>query len=196
MNPQSEVRFALGLELRSGNAAATKTIVGYAAVFNSPSEELRLASGRAFREIVRPGAFTESLRSRHDVVARFDHAGLLGRVSNGTLRLIEDTRGLRYEIDLPNTQAARDLVELVRRGDVFGSSFEFRVRPGGDVWSQGGPALTRELRNVELLEISPVVRPAYPATDVALRSLDAWQASPLNTYRTRLELAERSLKSR
>lgn len=169
-------------------------IVGYAAVFNSPSEELTFKDGRRFREIVRPSAFTESLRTKADVLARFEHGELLARVSNGTLRLTEDSRGLRYEIDPANTTAGRDAVELIRRRDVPYSSFAFSVLPGGDTWRREGSVMIRELRSIVLLDVSPVAKPAYTVTDVALRSFEQWSRGSYsfrNLRRARLALAER-----
>jgi Escherichia/Staphylococcus phage prohead protease len=180
---------AAGVEIRSGKPR----IVGYAAVFNSPSEEMSLKKGdqsRRFREIIRPGAFAESLRSRADVLARFEHEGILGRVANGTLRRSEDSRGLRYEIDPPDTQLGRDATELIRRRDVAFSSFAFNVRTGGDSWRQDGKWMVREIRSVVLIDVTPTSRPAYPQTEVALRSFDEWQRTR-GLADMRLELAER-----
>ena len=166
-------------------------IVGYAAVFNTLSNEMQLRPEQRFKEVIRPGAFSESLASGYDVVAKFDHGPILGRQSNGTLRLFEDERGLRYEIDPADTTAGRDAVTLIDRKDVRGSSFEFRVEAGGDVWRREGATLVRELRTVQLRDVSPVIRPAYPATDVALRSLDAWAETDsqiVPDYRVRLAM--------
>jgi HK97 family phage prohead protease len=171
-------------------------IVGYAAVFNSPSEEMPVRkyepNGQKFREVIRPGAFAESLVGQRDIFANFMHDNLLilGSTQNRTLRLTEDNRGLRYEIDPPNTQAGRDAVELIRRRDVAFSSFGFMVRAGGDSWRRDGSTLVRELRTVTLIDISPVTRGAYPATDVALRSFEEWERSR-GVMAMRLELAER-----
>lgn len=164
-------------------AVEGKKIVGYAAIFNSRSEAMPIGKDgkRTFREFIRPGAFAESLRSKADVMARFEHdslRGFLGRVSNGTLRLTEDHRGLRYEIDPPDTSAARDVVELIRRGDVRHSSFAFTIRAGGESWQQDvldRNGMIRELRSVALIDVAPVTVPAYPATEAALRSFEAWQ---------------------
>jgi HK97 family phage prohead protease len=174
---QEEKRFlpgddAAAIEQRDGEAPK---IVGYAAVFNTLSNEMRMPdqSGRTFREVIRPGAFAEALASGDDVLARFEHIEILGRTGNGTLRLTEDERGLRYEIDPPNTTAGRDVVELIKRKDLRGSSFVMKVRqPGGDAWRREGQTLVREIRSVRLVDVAPVSTPAYPATDVALRSLD------------------------
>ena len=71
---------------------------------------------------------------------------VLGRRSAGTLRLAEDARGLAFEIDLPDTTAARDLAVSVARGDIKGASFAFTVPPGGDSWATHGDTVMRELR--------------------------------------------------
>jgi HK97 family phage prohead protease len=169
MTEERRYTAAATLELRAGGK-----IAGYAAVFNTLSNELPLPGGRkSFREIIRPGAFAAALASGDDVLARFEHSELLGRTGNGTLRLYEDSRGLRYEIDPPNTSAGRDVLELIRRRDVAASSFAMIVNPGGDAWRREGSTLIREIRSVRLIDVSPVARPAYPETDAALRSLEA-----------------------
>lgn len=174
-------------------------LVGYAAIFNSLSEEMRMKDGRKFREVIRPGAFAESLAEARDILALGEHKTILGRTGNGTLRVVEDQRGLRYEIDVPNTTYGRDLVESVRRGDIPGSSFGFETRSGGDSWRREGNTLVRELRSVIVYDVGPTAMPAYKSTDVALRSLEAWQEEspdatiPLSRrLDMRLKLAERS----
>lgn len=183
------------IETRSG----APKIVGYAAVFNSPSEELPVSkdqpNGRKFREIIRPGAFAESLRGSRNIFANFQHdkTAILGSTHAGTLRLTEDSRGLRYEIDPPNTQAGKDTVELIRRGDVRMSSFGFMVRGrDGQSMRREGDQLLRELRSLELLDVSPVAVGAYGATSADLRSLDAWLQLESGDARMsmRLQLAE------
>ena len=72
---------------------------------------------------------------------------------------------------MPDTQAARDLKELMRRGVVDSMSFGFSVPRGGDSWSEDGN--TRELREVTLHEVSVVTGfPAYEATSAAVRSIE------------------------
>ena len=141
---------------------AGRRIEGYAAVFNS---EARM--GR-FVETIAPGAFTSALAG--DVLALLDHdpSKVLGRTRSGTLRLTEDSRGLAFSLDLPDTQAGRDVLILAERKDLGGMSFGFTVPKGGDSW-QGE---RRTLRTVSLMEVSVVAAwPAYPDTEIALRSL-------------------------
>jgi HK97 family phage prohead protease len=192
---QIERRFMPGGDALSvSDRGSKRTITGYAAVFDSLSKPMKLPDGRTFREVVRPGAFAESLRSRDDVLARFEHDALLGRTSNGTLRLYEDARGLHFEIDPPDTRAGRDLVALIKRRDITASSFAFNVRPGGDTWRRDGGQVIRELRSVTLLDVSPVAKPAYSETEAALRSLAAatLNDSTRSRAKMRLALAERA----
>jgi hypothetical protein len=144
----------------------SRTIAGYAAVFNSETD-----IGGMFREQIAPGAFKPSLSA--DVRALFDHdtAHVLGRTKAGTLRLREDDHGLAVEIDLPDTQTGRDLRESMARGDIDGMSFGFRVTK--QEWDESGETPLRTIREVELFEVSVVTFPAYADTEVALRSLDA-----------------------
>ena len=86
----------------------------------------------------------------------------LGRLSRGTLTIEVDDHGLAYDIDLPDTTVGRDVRESVRRGDIQGSSFGFRVRENkikGDV---------ELLTDIDLIEVSPVTFPAYSDTQVVV----------------------------
>lgn len=146
------------------------TLVGYAAVFNELSVDLG-----GFREMIRPGTFSGSLARQPDVRAVVEHGGgleMLGRTTNGTLRLAEDEVGLRVEIDTPDTQAGRDTLALVRRGDLSQMSFAFRVFPDGDKWTTTDSYALRELLAVDLHDgdVSVVAYPAYPATSVEARA--------------------------
>ena len=124
-----------------------------------------------FVEVIRPGAFTRTLAaaSAGNIRAVFEHDGksLLGRLGSGTLRLTEDSEGLAFELDLPDTTLGRDLAELVKRGDVAGCSFGFL--PVRDTWAEGAKPV-RELRDVDLFEITITANPAYDATSVQVRS--------------------------
>ena len=157
-----------GAEIRlSAGADGAKTINGTAAVFNAEAEIMP-----GFREIVRPGAFTRTLKTA-DVRALLNHDPnfVLGRNKAGTLKLWEDEKGLRYAIEPPDTSFANDLLVSIGRGDVTQSSFGFRVVK--DRWTEDVAAKTilRELLEVKLFDVSPVTFPAYAQTDVYVRSL-------------------------
>ena len=163
----------VAIELRAGGDAKSPRLVGHAAVFNSPSQDLG-----GFTEIIKPGAFARSLASAsHDQLALVQHMPqlVLGRRSAGTLRLSEDQRGLAFEIDVPETSAARDLLVSVQRGDIRGASFAFSTPKNGDRWEVRGGEVVRELLDVNLHEVTITAQPAYVDTSVALRSLEKFQ---------------------
>lgn len=146
------------------------TLSGYAALFNSWSEDLG-----GFREQIAPGAFRRSLKSRNDVKLLWNHetGEVLGSTRAGTLQLGEDERGLRVTAVLPNTQRGRDASVLIQRGDVTGFSFGFSIpERGGDSWNQEGTE--RTLKSVRLFEVSLTPFPAYTQTNgtAAVRGLD------------------------
>lgn len=158
-------RYPDGLELRAAAEfrAAGRRLEGHAAVFDSP------APIGSFVETVKRGAFRSSLAAPgKDVLALVDHepSRLLARTSSGTLRLSEDSKGLAFDLDLPETQLGRDVLALAQRGDLGGCSFGFRVTD--EAWPA---ADRRELRSVDLVEISIVhAWPAYAQTSVQARS--------------------------
>ncbi len=157
-----------------------RRLEGYAAKFGS---EARIGS---FSESVAPGAFKASLSG--DVLALLDHspANVLGRTRSGTLRLSEDSHGLAFSLDLPDTQAGRDVLTLAKRGDLGGMSFGFTIPKGGERW-QGEH---RTLHTVRLREISVVSAwPAYPETELALRAMANQEAARAARQR-RLTMAE------
>jgi uncharacterized protein len=175
-----------GIEIRAGGDAKQPRLVGYAAVFDAPSQDLG-----GFIEIVKPGAFGRTLRSTTaDPLALVQHKPdlVLGRRSAGTLRLHEDHKGLAFEIDVPNTTAARDLMVSVDRGDIKGASFAFVVPAGGDKWLMRSDHAVRELYDVSLHEITITANPAYLDTTVARRSLEKFTTGPrLRSLRRFLE---------
>jgi HK97 family phage prohead protease len=143
----------------------SRKLTGYAAVFNSLSEDLG-----GFREMVMPGTFSRAIETAADVRALWNHDPnhVLGRTKSGTLKLAEDEVGLRIEIDPPAAQWADDLVQSVRRGDVDQMSFAFSMV--AETWNKDEHGPIRELRDVELYDVSPVTYPAYAATAVAVRT--------------------------
>lgn len=133
------------------------SFTGYAAMFNSPSEDLG-----GFREFVAQGAFKRSLESRNRMMLLWNHDSSqpLASTRNGSLKLTEDTNGLFVEATLPNTQLGRDVAELIRTGTIDAMSFGFQVKK--DSWSPDGR--TRTLQDVSLHEVSLVSYPAYEGT--------------------------------
>jgi uncharacterized protein len=160
---------ALPVAVQSRAGGGGQRIVGYAAVFYNPSDpgtEYRLMDDVVER--IMPGAFARALRE-DDVRGLFNHDGLpLGRTGAGTMRLSVDAKGLRYEIDPPDTTAARDLLASLARGDVTGSSFSFLPRATTTRRDNGSYILERN--DVRLFDVGPVTFPAYPSSMAGLRS--------------------------
>jgi len=164
-NTEIERRF-LASELRANAEITGWTLTGYAAVFDSRSEDLG-----GFTEVIKRGAFRNR---KSDVLALFNHSNdyVLGRESSGTLKVEEDNHGLKVTILLPDTTTAKDLYTSVSRGDIRSMSFAFTVNTGGETWSKDSKGKTvRTLTDVELFDVSIVTVPAYPSTSVNARQL-------------------------
>jgi len=182
--PKHEERVnVIDLEVRETGDGMT--FEGYAAVFNAESEDLG-----GFREFIAPGAFKRSLQSRNEVKLLWNHdAGEpLASVRGGTLKLIEDARGLKVEARLANTSRGRDVAELIRSKTVDSMSFGFSVIK--DTWNNDGNV--RTLNAVRLFEISLVSFPAYQATagTVSVRSAQTIDADQLADALFKLESGE------
>lgn len=140
-------------------------ITGLAAVFDKLSEDLG-----GFREKIRKGAFAKSIKDG-DIRALFNHDPnfILGRTVAGTLELSEVEEGLAVSIDVPDTTVAKDLMTSMKRGDITQMSFGFETIK--DAWTEFKGKSIRELLEVKLFDVSPVVFPAYPQTSAQARSL-------------------------
>lgn len=173
-----EVRTAPKASLRA--LKGTFQINGIAAAYNTRSSNLG-----GFREVIAPGAFTNSLRNNADVKCLFNHDPntILGRTKSGTLTLADSPEGLRFTCQLdPTNSEHKNIYASISRGDVDSCSFAFVVPEGGDDWQDNactddnGRAIPlRTLRNVDLRDCSAVVHPAYPqGTSVDARGKNAW----------------------
>jgi HK97 family phage prohead protease len=155
---KTEKRF-FTIETRVKKKGKRNVVEGHAAVYGKLSEDLG-----GFREMIQPGAFDSVLGN--DVRAFFNHDPnfLLARTSSGTLRLSTDKKGLKYEFDVPDTTAGRDLLVSMKRGDITQSSFAFQVET--DSWKDTSKGEIRTIEKVSrLFDVSPVSIPAYPDTN-------------------------------
>jgi len=167
-------------------ADGKQVLCGYAAVFYDAARdgtEYQLYDDMVER--IGRGAFDRALSERHDAAGLFNHDPnkLLGRVSSGTMKLSVDDFGLRYEIELPDTELGREMATLTTRGDIKGSSFAFSVR--AQTFTEADKLTVRTIDDVDLFDASPVTYPAYTATTADLRAAnqadaraaaDAWKA--------------------
>jgi len=151
------------------DAGKLPVIRGYASVFYDGTERTEYRLGEC-RERVMPGAFDDAIKGK-DVRGLFNHDknAVLGRRGAGTLQLSVDERGLHYSIDPPPTTTAADVVELVRRGDVTGSSMSFTVEHRGESWSDDG-RIRSILQVGMLLDVGPVTFPAYDGATAIVRA--------------------------
>lgn len=190
----------LSVEERADGA---KAIVGYGAVYYDGSERTEFELWPGMIERIMPGTFDRALRAADDVRGLFNHDPnqVLGRTGSRTLKLVSDTRGLRYEISPPDTATGRDVMELVRRGDVSGSSFSFAVPPDGQRMKlekrAGVTVKVREIINVDpLYDVGPVTFPAYEATAAGVRQQrDALEAAFREEFDADLDYRRRRLRA-
>jgi HK97 family phage prohead protease len=156
---------SINFELRA--KPESRTIFGTATVFNSSYD-----MGWYDEEMS-----SESLNEADmkDVVALFNHDMnmVLARTSSGTLKLNVTGNAMEYEFEAPNTTLGNDLLEMVKRGDVYQSSFAFTVE-AEDWQERSGMKPKRVIRSIKkVYDVSPVTYPANPDTMVAKRGYDA-----------------------
>lgn len=170
---QIERRFVACAEVRAV-LEPERIISGLAATYydGTPTTEYELWPDAIER--IMPGAFTQALSREADIRALFNHepSAMLGRTIAGSLQLEDSPKGLLYHIKAPETQLGRDLLTLIGRGDINGSSFSFTVKR--ENWRTEGDKQIREIQDVELYDVGPVTFPAYPDTTVAVRSHEVW----------------------
>jgi HK97 family phage prohead protease len=144
----------------------SRTIVGTATVFNSAYDM------GWYDEEMSPEVFASA--DMNDVVALFNHDAnmVLARTKSGTLKLNLTGNALEYSFEAPNTTLGNDLLEMVKRGDVYQSSFAFSVEK--EDWEEkGGGKPKRIIRSIKkVYDVSPVTYPANPDTMVAKRSYE------------------------
>jgi len=187
---KDEKRFVAFTNLEARQEGEGNKLIGYASVFDSPSEPM------PFVEFVRRGAFAKTLNDGADVRLLIDHEGVpLARTKSGTLMLEEDDRGLRVEatLDPANPDAAR-VISAMKRGDISQMSFAFRTIK--DSWNTDRSV--RELKEVQLYDVSVVTFPAYEETVAEIRSGQAAQEVAIitSTAPVRLRSAQIALARR
>lgn len=133
-----------------------RTLAGVAIKFDTPSPDGRLP----FIETFRPG----SVNTNRNIRALYNHNedALLGTTDAGTMRIYKTDKEIRYEVDLPNTTAGNDTLELAKRGDLKGASIGFI--PKTDHIEVIGDTIFRDHEESDLHEISFVADPAHETT--------------------------------
>ena len=156
------------VEFRATPSADGVTLEGYAAVFDQPAE-IDDWQGR-FVETFRQGAFSKTIRD-HKPVLMFNHGQhpTIGDLPIGVIdTLREDGHGLHVKAKLNESWLVDPVREAIKNGSITGMSVRMSVTR--DKWGKEGNVRTRSVDEVKLLELGPVVFPAYEGTSVSARS--------------------------
>lgn len=178
------IRMQGNFELRATDGDEGRTLVGYAATFNSDTT-INSWEGE-FVERIAPGAFKRSIKNNGNQIKVLFNHGMdpsIGDKPLGRASVIkEDGTGLYVEVPLARTSYNEDLIALLDAQALDGMSFRFSVVK--DTWEEptrkGGLPI-RTLNEVRLYEFGPVTFPAYQATTAGVRSreaFDAWRSLP------------------
>ena len=145
-----------------------KVVEGYASTFNDPYV-LWDDKWVTYREQISPKAFDET--DMKDVIMQYDHHGrVFARITNGTLSVQPDERGLHIEADLGGTELGRQLYEEIRGGYTDKMSFGFTVNKDEELRTEdedGHVDILRTITGIEkLYDVSAVSIPANPSTSI------------------------------
>ena len=160
------IKRSFEITYRSKKDNNKKIIQGYAVVFDSWTD---ISSwGEIWKECIRKGAFTQSLKE-NSILALYNHDfnNVLAR-KDVNMKLVEDDKGLYFEIELPDTTQGNDLYELIDKGIVNQCSFSGYVRK--NLWSEdNGGNVLREILEIDLIEITITPIPAYEVTEAEVK---------------------------
>ena len=160
-------------EQKEGEEGESRTITGRAIVFNSESELLD-EYGMRFREIILPEAVTEEWLTTQDVKMNMLHDRQLTvarcNKGEGSLRLEVDDQGVTFEFEAPKCDIGDRCLEMVRRGDYSGCSFEF-YPDQYEVEEREDEVLIKHSKFAGLVGLTIGLDPAYTTTYVNAREL-------------------------
>ena len=149
-----------------------RLVEGYSIVFNQKSRVLYDKTQRkSFIEIIDPRAVTKSFLDQQDIKMVYNHStdALMARsiYGIGSMAYSVDEYGVKYSFEMPNTTVGNDVLELIRRGDVFGCSFAFTyAKDGVRDEKVDGQNLRTVIKMDSIHDFSIVVDPAYLGTYV------------------------------
>lgn len=182
-----EMYFKTDFEVRKQTEDGKRYIEGYFIRFNETTELTR-----GMYEKVLPEAVEKSIKN-NDIRCLFNHdsAIVLGRTSNKTLELRTDSRGVYGKVEInPNDKQAMDILARIERGDINACSFGFNIIDEvAETRSDGSVEFV--LKDVDLIEVSPVTFPAYPTTSINAREKDIEKLKSRS-----LEVRKSNLKAR
>jgi HK97 family phage prohead protease len=164
-NNKSMERRYFNIEFKSD--IETREITGIASSLN------RAYDMGSFDEEIDMDAFNDADFSEAAALFNHDQNIVLGRVKNNTLVIKRDGNALVYNIFPPETHAAEDVMKLIKRGDIYQSSFAFSLMENGDRWEMKDGRMKRTITKInKVYDVSPVTYPANPNTTVASRSME------------------------
>lgn len=177
----------------------SKTVRGYASTFNEPYTLLE-DNEIVIQEQVDSRAFEGADLS--DVIMQYDHAGrVFARISNGTLKVEPDERGLAIEADLGGTDIGGQLYQEIRGGYTTKMSYGYTTKE--DSWEQrqlddGRVLALRTIKSIgKVYDVSAVSLPANNATSISVRNLSDGVINEIKAERLKaLELERNKLKLR
>lgn len=163
------------MEFRALDSAddSEKIVEGYATTFNDPYLLYECGDYRVLEQVDKR-AFDECDMS--DVIMQYDHQGrVFARLSNGTLQLDADDRGLHIRANLGGTEIGRQLYDEIRGGYTNKMSFGFRVAEDERLIKEdnmsGITTVTRTITKIgKLYDVSAVSLPANDGTEISARS--------------------------
>lgn len=154
----------------------SREIKGVAVVFNKWSRDLG-----GFKERIMPGAITQDLINRSDIIANCEHDStnyMMARSRNGhgTLKLELKDDGLHFSFEAPTTPKGEEILYHVRSGNVDECSFAFTIssEKGAEKWYKDSDgAFLRDINKIGgLYDISLVAHAAYGDTYCTTRSFE------------------------
>ena len=160
-------------EAEGGQTGESRTITGTAIVFNAESEVLD-DWGERFREVILPEAATMEFLNSQDIKMNMLHDRQLtiARANKGvgTLKLSVDERGVNFEFEAPRCDIGDRCLEMVRRGDYSGCSFEFYPKDY-DVEREGDDVKITHHSFEFISALTIGLDPAYRQTSVNAREM-------------------------
>ena len=166
-------------EAAEGQEGESRTITGRAIVFNAESEVLD-DWGERFREVILPEAVTMEFLNTQDVKMNMLHERELtiARCNKGvgSLRMAVDEQGVTFEFEAPKCDIGDRCLEMVRRGDYSGCSFEFCPKDYEVERTKGADGKDEVIirhKSFEFLSALTIgMDPAYKQTSVNVREMD------------------------
>lgn len=178
-----EIFTASQLRLREiDGTEESRTITGYAILFDTPSAPLYEDEEEVIREVIAPEAVSKELLDKSDIkMTMFHDRQLLLARSNkgsGTLSYGIDDKGVYFEFEAPDTADGDKAIELVKRGDIAGCSFAFSTRYYDRAFVEESVVhgdkveVTYRVKVITgIYDFTLAADPAYPDTSVEAREI-------------------------